>query len=139
MIDLLDKSNCPAIEEISEYVKNPVFMEFCSEIRNTYNCREKTEYSSCSWKKGWNLKFKKAGKTLCTIYPGEYYFTVLIVVGKKEKESVEAILPECTPELSDIYHRTQEGNGQRWLMIELEDRNGLYQDVLRLIQIRRKK
>ena len=57
MIDLLDKSNCPAIEEISEYVKNPVFMEFCSEIRNTYNCREKTEYSSCSWKKGWNLKF----------------------------------------------------------------------------------
>ena len=139
MIDLLDKSNCPAIEEISEYVKNPVFMEFCSEIRNTYNCREKTEYSSCSWKKGWNLKFKKAGKTLCTIYPGEYYFTVLIVVGKKEKESVEAVLSDCTDTLQDIYRETQEGNGQRWLMIELEDRNGLYQDVLRLIQICGKK
>lgn len=137
MIDLKDKNNCPAIETISEYVRNPVFMQFCSEIRNTYQCNERIEYSSCSWEKGWNVKFKKAGKTLCTIYPRECYFTVMIVIGAKEKEPVEAILPECTMELSDLYHQTKEGNGQRWLMIDLEDKDNLYQDVLRLIQIRR--
>ena len=137
MIDLKDKNNCPAIETISEYVRNPVFMQFCSEIRNTYQCNEKIEYSSCSWEKGWNVKFKKAGKTLCTVYPRECYFTVMIVIGTKEKAPVEAILPECTMELSDLYHQTKEGNGQRWLMIDLEDKDNLYQDVLRLIQIRR--
>ena len=136
MIDLKDKNNCPAIETISEYVRNPVFMQFCSEIRNTYQCNEKIEYSSCSWEKGWNVKFK-AGKTLCTVYPRECYFTVMIVIGTKEKAPVEAILPECTMELSDLYHQTKEGNGQRWLMIDLEDKDNLYQDVLRLIQIRR--
>lgn len=35
------------------------------------------------------------------------------------------------------YHQTQEGNGQRWLMIDLEDEDELYKDLLRLIQIRR--
>ena len=85
MIDLQDKGVCPALEEISEYVRNPVFMEFCSEIKDTYKCKEKIEYSSCSLERGWNIKFKKAGKTLCTVYPREGYFTVLVVVGAKEK------------------------------------------------------
>ena len=136
MINLQDKNYCPAIEEISEYIRNPVFMQFCQDIRSTYKCNEKIEYSACSWEKGWNIKFKKAGKTLCTIYPREYYFTVMIVVGKKEKASVETMLPECTVELQKIYNQTQEGNGQRWLMIDLEDKEGLYNDLLRLIRIR---
>ncbi len=137
MIDLQDKNNHPTIEAISEYVKNPVFVQFCSEIKNTYKCNEKIEYSSCSWEKGWNIKFKKAGKTLCTVYPRECYFTVMIVIGTKEKAFVEAMMSECTVELSDIFNQTKEGNGQRWLMIDLEDKGNLYDDVFRLIQIRR--
>ena len=137
MIDLEDKNNCPTIGEISEYIGNPVFTKFCSEIKSTYKCNEKIEYSSCSWEKGWNIKFKKAGKSLCTIYPREGYFTVLVVVGRKEKTSVEEILTECTIELQNLYNHTQEGNGQKWLMIDLEDNDCLYNDILRLIQIRR--
>lgn len=137
MIDLQDKSIRPTLEEIGEYVRNPVFMLLCSEIKDTYQCSEKIEYSSCSLEKGWNVKLKKAGRALCTIYPRENYFTVMVVVGKKEKASVEKILPECTVELQDIYDQTQEGNGQRWLMIDLENKDDLYHDVLRLIWIRR--
>ena len=137
MMDLQDKSTCPTLEEIGEYVRNPVFMLLCSEIKDTYQCSEKIEYSSCSLEKGWNVKFKKAGRTLCTIYPRENYFTVMVVVGEKEKASVEEILPKCTVELQDIYHQTREGNGQRWLMIDLEVKDDLYHDLLQLIQIRR--
>lgn len=137
MIDLQDQNHCPDMGEIGGFVRNPVFTKFCSEVERAYQCRGKIEYSSCSWEKGWNIKFKKAGKTLCTVYPREYYFTVLIVVGAKEKELVEAVLPECTAELSALYHQTREGNGQRWLMIDLEDEGSLYHDVLRLVHIRR--
>lgn len=35
----------------------------------------------------WNIKFKKGSISLCTIYPRENYFTILIVICKKEKES----------------------------------------------------
>lgn len=137
MIDLQDKSIRPDIDEISKYIRNPVFIQFCRKINNTYNCKETIEYSGCSLEKGWNIKFKKSGKTLCTIYPREGYFTVMVVIGRKEKESVEKILPECTAELQTIYNQTKEGNGQRWLMIDLEDHEDLYRDIFRFIKIRR--
>lgn len=136
-MDLTDRNDCPTLKEIGEFIRNPVFMRFCTEIKDTYRCNEKIEYSSCSWEKGWNVKFKKAGKTLCTIYPRECYFTVMIVVGRKEKEAVEEILPKCTPQLQEIYRQTADGNGQKWLMVDLEDQEDLYCDLLRLIQIRR--
>lgn len=137
MIDLQDKSHCPTLEEIAQFVRNPIFMKFCLEIKDLYKCSETIEFSRCSWQMGWNIKFKKAGKTLCTIYPKEFYFTVMVVVGKKEKTFVEAILPQFTIELQEIYHHTQEGNGQRWLMIDLENQDDLYRDLFQLIQIRR--
>ena len=101
-----------------------------------YDCREAIEYSACGLEPGWNVKFKKSGKSLCTIYLRESYFTAM-VVGRRESASVEAILPDCSPRLREIYAQTREGGGQRWLMIDLEDRDEVYRDVLRLIEIRR--
>lgn len=137
MINIQNKEYCPAPEEIAEYVNNPVFAQFCMDIKTKYNCREKIEFSSCSWEPGWNVKFKKSGKSLCTIYPREGFFTVLVVIGRKEKDMVEALLSEYTPKVRDIYQQTKTGNGQKWLMIELEDRDEVYDDVLRLIDIRK--
>lgn len=137
MIDIQDRAYCPVLEEIGEYVNNPVFTQFCTDMKTRYNCNEKIEFSSCSWEYGWNVKFRKAGKNLCTIYPKEEYFSVLVVIGQKEKKAVEAILQECTAELKDIYNQTKTGNGQKWLMIDLEDKEKMYADIFRLIDIRR--
>ena len=45
-------------------------------------------YSNCAmdkgiWK-GWNVKYKKSGKALCTLYPKQGYFQALVVIGAKE-------------------------------------------------------
>ena len=61
----------------------------------------------------------------------------MIVVGRKEKTLIEEMLPDCAVELQNIYNQTKEWNGQRWLMIDLEDKERLYNDILRFIQIRR--
>lgn len=137
MVDIQDRGYCPTLEDIGEYIRNPVFTQFCTDMKTRYNCNEKIEFSSCSWEFGWNVKFKKSGKNLCTIYPREGYFTVLVVIGQKEMEAVHAILEECTPELRDIYMQTKTGNGQKWLMIDLEDKEKMYSDIFRLIDIRR--
>ena len=137
MIDIHNKNYIPALEEMVEYINNPVFLLFCNDVKTKYNCKEQIEFSSCCWEYGWNVKFKKSGKTLCTIYPRENYFTVLVVVGKKEKDAVKAILQEFNPILRDIYCQTKDGNGQRWLMIDLEDKENMYSDIFRLIDIRR--
>lgn len=136
MIDIKDKEYCPTLEEIGEFINNAVFLQFCAEVQAKYNCKETIEFSSCSWEYGWNVKFKKSGKSLCTIYPREGFFTVLIVIGEKEREAAETILYECTPGLRAIYDQTNTGNGQKWLMIDLEDRKEMYTDILRLITVR---
>ena len=41
--------------------------------------------------------------------------------------------------LQDIYARIREGSGQIWLMIDLEDKGALYDDIFLLIEIRRGK
>lgn len=137
MIDPRDKSTRPTLEELAEYVGNPLFPRFCQEIKDTYQCQEAIEYSRCGLEPGWNVKFKKSGKALCTLYLREGFFTAMVVVGRKEQEAVEAVLPESTDRLRAVYQQTRACNGQRWLMIDLEDQDGLYQDVLRLIQIRK--
>ena len=136
MINIKDINYVPNISEISVYIENSAFDELYQHMNNEYKAVCKIEYSKDVWARGWNVKFKKSGKSLCTLYPRESYFTAMIVVGRKEKESVEEILPECTSRLQEIYEETKEGNGQRWLMIDLEDHDSMYHDVLRLIKIR---
>ena len=35
MADLNNKNSCPTLAEIEKFVKNPVFVQFCSEIKRT--------------------------------------------------------------------------------------------------------
>ncbi len=137
MIDIQDEGYFPSLEELCGYVRNPLFDRFCLEMKERFRCREKIEFSSCSWEPGWNIKFKKSGKNLCTLYPRESYFTVLVVIGAREKEAAELILPDCTDRLQEIYCQTKEGNGQRWLMVDIEDDDEVYRDMLRFIELRR--
>ena len=71
-----------------------MFAELCQHLEKEYKALCKTEYSKDVWLRGWNIKFKKAGKSLCTVYPKKHGFTVLVVVGNKEKEQVEKLLTE---------------------------------------------
>jgi len=137
MIDIKDMNCEPNMEEMSTFINNPLFAELCQYLEKEYKALCKIEYSKDVWLRGWNIKFKKAGKSLCTVYPKEDYFTVLVVVGNKEKESVENLLPQMSGEIQKIYAETKEGNGQRWLMIDLKTRGAVYSDVLNLIRIRR--
>lgn len=137
MIDITDITYSPTIDEISDFIRNDLFRDLCKQLEARYKALCKIEFSKCSWEYGWNVKFKKAGKTLCTVYPREDYFTIMVVVSRKEKEQAEEMLQELSPVLQKIYHETEEGNGQRWMMIDLEDADEVYEGVLKLIDIRR--
>ena len=136
MIDMQNQEEIPILEDFAAYIRNPVFMKFVPRLKEV-QVPWKIEFSRCSLERGWNVKFKKSGKSLCTIYPREGYFTVLVVIGSKVKEAVENILCDCAPELRELYEKTRWGNGQKWLMIDLEDQGEMFADVLQLIEIRR--
>lgn len=137
MSHLMDINHVPDIEQISKAVDNPLFDRFYNFVIDEYKALCKIEYSKDVWAPGWNIKLRKAGKSLCVIYPRERSFTVLVVVGKKEKDRVLSLLPNLCEEMQSLYYSTKEGNGQRWLMIDLKSRDRLYEDTLQLIRIRR--
>lgn len=136
-MDLKDINHQPTIEEIETYISNDIFNQFFAYMNAEYKALCKIEYSKDVYFKGWNVKVRKAGKGLCVIYPKEGYFTVLVVIGAKEQDKFNNLYPTLSKEMKEIYDNTREGNNQRWLIIDIKKKNELYDDLLKLIQIRR--
>ena len=126
MLDIADKTRQPSREELSE---------LCRHMGSDYQALCTIQYSGEQLLLGWNIRFHKAGKTLCTLYPRPGRFTLLLVVGQKEKPQVEALLPALTKEFQAAYHATREGMGQRWMLLEMNET--LLGDMLEVIRIRR--
>ena len=132
--DKMNQAIMPDASMISDYVRNQIWDELYQYLIETYACKPTFEFSHCVWP-GWNIKFKKAGKNLCTVYPFEGYLWVLVVVGKQDKATFEAALPSLGQSMQSLYHATEEGNGQRWLRIEAEDKEQL-PDIKRCIALK---
>ena len=85
--------------------------------------------------RGWNLKYQKGGKSLCTLYPMENYFIALIVIGNKEMHEAELFIPVSSKYTQDLYQKTAYSAGGRWLMMNVTDRK-ILDDAINLIKIR---
>ncbi|WP_313340101.1 DUF3788 family protein [Sedimentibacter sp.] len=134
-----DKTNGvqkPSLTTISAYVNSPLFEQLCQHLETEYQSKPLLEYSRCSMQYGWNVKYKKAGRTLCTLYPMEGYFIALIVIGDRERTETELMLPYFTDYFHRLYHETKTGMGQKWLMVNVTDA-AVLEDVKQCVAIRR--
>lgn len=137
MICITDKLHQPTMAELDAYMGTPLFSKLCAHMETVYKALVSVEYSGDKVLLGWNLRFRKSGRTLLRLYPRSGYFTVLVVIGRREREQVEALLPQLSGAIQEIYRATKEGMGQRWLLIDLRSADALYADVLTLVQVRR--
>lgn len=133
--ELYDQSKQPTMVDFSNYIGNRLFSELCSFVENNYNVLPKIEYSKCSMQRGWNIKYKKSSKSLCTIYPESGSFIVLVVIGEKESAETEAIMPCCNEYVQHLFYKTPFSLGGKWLMINAKE-EAVLKDILKLIQIR---
>ena len=88
-------------------------------------------------RQGWNVKYKKKGKSLCTLYPMEGYFIALVVVGSRELTEAELLMPLCSSYVQAVFQDTKIGNGQKWLMLDVRDRETMG-DIFSLIKLRKR-
>lgn len=136
-----DKTNelqKPSVTTISVYVNNPLFDELCRHLETEHQSKSVVEFSRCSMQYGWNVKYKKAGRSLCTLYPMEGYFIALIVIGERELPETELILSSFTKYFQQLFYETKTGMGQKWLMINVTE-DAVLEDVKQCIAIRRGK
>lgn len=83
------------------------------------------------------LKFRRGGKTLITLYLREGFFLAMIILGKAERGKFEERMAEFSPKLCEIYENTKTYHDGKWLILEMQD-NSLVADAAKLLLIKRK-
>lgn len=135
-LEMYGKEKQPTEAQIEAYIQNPLWDALHVYLQGAYQTAPKMSFSGCSGQPGWNMKYQKGGKSLCTLYPMEGFFIALVVVGEKERDAVEQLLPTYTPYVQALYGRAAALMGARWLMAEVTDET-ILDDVKRLIAVRR--
>lgn len=126
----------PTEEMMRDFIGNPLWDTFHARIQEAYQVKPVSSYSKCSGQPGWNVKYQKSGKSLCTLYPMEGYFIALVVIGAKEEPEAELFMPHATQYVRELYEKTPFLCGGRWLMLHVTD-EAILEDTLRLIALRR--
>ena len=134
---LYSNATPPTWEQITEYIGSPLWADFNERIQSAYQIRPCMEHSRCSMQAGWNIKYKKSGKSLCTLYPMEGYFIALVVIGSHELAEAELLIPLCSDYVQTEFNSTKSGNGQKWLMLDVRDGETV-EDIFSLINLRKR-
>lgn len=132
---ILDGSHTPDYAEIAGYIKPPskeLWMQLNDFIQASYKAEPRITYSCCAGKPGWNVKYQRSGKSICTLYPEKEGFIALVVVTLDLLPVIEALSEKLTPGVRDTIHRAKPFNGTLWLMLQV-DSTGALEDVKQLL------
>ena len=83
------------------------------------------------------LKFRKSGKTVLTIYLREDHYDFLVIFGKAERELFEGRRNEFPQEIQDIYNNSKTYHDGKWMLISVTELPML-EAVKKLIMIKKK-
>ncbi len=137
--EIFSKDTQPTMEDIAEYIGGEaklLWQSIIEYLEKEYKVKPKLSYSGCSGKPGWNIKFQKSGQSLGTLYPEENLFSVLLVISYKLEQDMEAILPELSTNIAELYK--QAGDYMKigkWVMFQIKDLATL-QDYKKLISVK---
>lgn len=132
---LFGRDRQPASQDLELFINTPQWEHFLQFMEVTCPVPSRMEYSGCSMQPGWNMKYKKSGKNLFTVYPASGYFICMILIGPGEAAEAEFMLPSFSSYMQQLYQSTQLFKGTRWLMVEVRDEETL-NDLKELILIK---
>ena len=130
-----DSFDRPALLELTGERLTAVWQELCAAIEAEYD-------TDRLWGKGfgcwtYEYKYRRGGKTLCTLYAKENTVCLLVTLGKAEREKFEARRESFSGRIQEIYDNTQTYHDGKWLWIELQD-SSLNGELLELLHIKRR-
>ncbi len=133
--DLYPQPSQPTPDAISAFISNPLWEDLNTFVQTAYGAVPRYSFSKCSAAPGWNVKYQKGGRALCTLYPMNGYFIALIVIGERESAQTDLALPALSEYVRTLYLKAQAVMGGKWLMTEVRSPE-ILQDVKTLIGIR---
>ena len=109
--------------------------KLCAHIDEKYDM-------DCLWNNGgkawkYEYKYRRGGKTLCTLYARENCVGFMIILGKEERLKFESEREHYSKEIQNRYDEAQTYHDGKWIMFEPVD-TSLFDDFIRLLTIKRK-
>ena len=133
---MLEKT--PDIEEIRALVGDSLYelwFKLCDEIDRKYEME-------CAWNSGgkswtYEYKYRRGGKTLCALYARENCIGFMVILGKAEREKLEAHREEFGMEIQEVYDESDTYHDGNWMMFMPKDASA-FPDLMKLLEIKRK-
>ena len=135
---MTDKTHKPSEEEIESFVgeqAKEAWQEIRKFVESHYDFISETVFYGAKY--GWTIRYRKSGKTLCSLFPEKGGFTVLIVLGKKEAEKALSIQNELNSKIKELLSGTEQLHDGQWLWIRVLTAKDT-DDIKKLLQAKRK-
>jgi hypothetical protein len=135
---MMDKAREPTEEEMMSYVGDraeEAWTELRLFIEDNYDFVPETVFYGAKY--GWTVRYRKSGKTLCSLFPEKGGFTVLVVLGRKEAKKALSMRDELNSGVNELLGNTEQLHDGRWLWIRILTINDV-DDVKKLLQTKRK-
>ncbi len=113
--------------------RQPLWKELTQFIADNYPVPGEWNFGGKNY--GWNLWYRKSGKTLVTLYPQRGYFVAQIVLGKGQVE--QALGLKLGKNVGTLLTETPQLRDGRWLFIKVKTAKDV-KDVQQLLQVKRR-
>lgn len=135
---MIDGDIKPTEDDMTKTVgkRSSLWLEIRKYVEENYDFTPELIYYGQKY--GWTLRYRKSGKTLCSLFPEKDAFTVLVVLGKKEVEKTFSIIDRLNPEARTLFENAEQKRDGRWLWIRVL----IYDDVESIkvfLNVRRKR
>jgi hypothetical protein len=127
---ITDKSTPPDQRTIRDWIGPEAFehwAELQSWIEASYPGVFAPDWLYGGKNRGWSLRYRKT-KALCTLLPAYRLFSVLVVLGRAEREKFEGRRYSWSPQLVKLYDEARPNPDGKWLTVAIsseDDRHEL--------------
>lgn len=135
---MFDKDTKPTEKDILRFLRKPasiVWIDLRSFLDINYDFVPETTFYGKKY--GWTVRYRRSGKTLCSLFPEKGSFSILLVFGKNEIQKFEELKLEFSQEIVQLHDNTKKFHDGKWLWIRIHKSEDL-EDVKMLITIKKK-
>lgn len=128
---LVDGKHRPSAREIRSALgvtKGEMWDALVRFVSDEYGAKSELVFGGAKY--GWELNFRKGGRSLVSMFPGRNTFTVQIVLGRAASEQAARL--ELGKSVREIFDNARQLHDGRWLFIPVRSKRDL-QDIKRLI------
>jgi hypothetical protein len=134
---MMDGTHAPLEQEITDFIGEPAkeaWVKLRRFLKENYDIEPEMMFDK---KRGWDVRYRKSGKTLVTLTPEKGAIRILIVLGREESEKALSMQNELSPEMYTLIENTKQLHDGRWLWIRLFQTKDV-EDIEKLLPIKRK-